>query len=449
MKRQRQDGLRKICGCSLRQWARCEHTWYFSHKPKGKPRVRISIDRHKGEHVASLDDAKTIAAELRSAIASGTYPPKPATGSAVDPVAVTFKTAAERFVEGVPILRGKNAGQARGGRELQKINAICAWKPAGSDTALGDYAVTAISEDMLEGFITSLRQDGRAASTVNKYVQTIRALDRWLTKKRYRTASALSGESETIKRRKGAKRDRRLEPDTVDDHGKVLHEGEERRLLKAASPWLQRLILAALETGCRRGELLSLVWGDVDLVAGELRIKAEGTKTGAGRRLPISAKLRAVLEMVRNDPAGNRLPTTALVFGNAIGEPVGTVKKQWETAVLVAHGHTPSWTASNALSGDSRAALRQIDLHFHDLRHEAGSRLLEAGWPLHNVQVMLGHADAKQTATYLNSNRLGLHESMKRYGTRPAWQTVAIDPVVEHEPSSHETVATDPQLTIN
>ena len=51
---------------------------------------------------------------------------------------------------------------------------------------------------------------------------------------------------ETIKREKHAKRSRRLAP------------GEEPRLLAVAPPHLQRLIIAALETGARRGELLSL-----------------------------------------------------------------------------------------------------------------------------------------------------------------------------------------------
>lgn len=57
------------------------------------------------------------------------------------------------------------------------------------------------------------------------------------------------------------------------------------------------------------------------------------------------------------------------------------------------------------------------DLHFHDLRHEAGSRLLEQGWPLHHVQRMLGHEDAKTTSIYLNATIHGLAESMRRFGT--------------------------------
>jgi site-specific recombinase XerC len=55
-----------------------------------------------------------------------------------------------------------------------------------------------------------------------------------------------------------------------------------------------------------------------------------------------------------------------------------------------------------------------VDLTFHDSRHEAGSRLLEAGWPLHDVAHMLGHANIAQTSTYLNATRVGLQDAMRR-----------------------------------
>jgi hypothetical protein len=67
------------------------------------------------------------------------------------------------------------------------------------------------------------------------------------------------------------------------------------------------------------------------------------------------------------------------------------------------------------LSPASRAQLRAIDLHFHDLRHEAGCRWLEAGWPIHHVQEMLGHTNLSQTSTYLHAAEMGLQESMRRF----------------------------------
>jgi integrase len=102
------------------------------------------------------------------------------------------------------------------------------------------------------------------------------------------------------------------------------------------------------------------------------------------------------------------------VFGDALGRAVKTTKKAWQTAVLKAHGYEPEWATGGKLSEASRAALRRIDLHFHDLRHEAGSRLIEAGGPIHHVQAMLGHAGLKQTSTYLNATLSGLKESMRK-----------------------------------
>jgi hypothetical protein len=57
--------------------------------------------------------------------------------------------------------------------------------------------------------------------------------------------------------------------------------------------------------------------------------------------------------------------------------PHQIIEKAWETCVLKAHGCDPKWSRkgnSNALSSQSRGELRRIDLHFHDLRHEGGTR---------------------------------------------------------------------------
>ena len=103
----------------------------------------------------------------------------------------------------------------------------------------------------------------------------------------------------------------------------------------------------------------------------ELRILAETAKDNEDRILPISARLLAVMEMARHDPAGNVLGPQAYVFGSATGERTTSLKTAWRTVCR---------------------KTQIYDLRFHDLRHEAGSRFLEAGWPLHHVQHMLGHA---------------------------------------------------------
>ncbi len=54
-------------------------------------------------------------------------------------------------------------------------------------------------------------------------------------------------------------------------------------------------------------------------------------------------------------------------------------------------------------------------LHFHDLRHEAGSRWIEGGVPIHHVQALIGHSNVKQTSTYLNVDLDGLKESVRKF----------------------------------
>ena len=64
-------------------------------------------------------------------------------------------------------------------------------------------------------------------------------------------------------------------------------------------------------------------------------------------------------------------------------------------------------------------ARAQIDgLHFHDLRRESASRLLEGDVPEQYVQAVLGHANLSTTSRYLATTRKGLHQVMPRYEAR-------------------------------
>ena len=123
-----------------------------------------------------------------------------------------------------------------------------------------------------------------------------------------------------------------------------------------------------------------------------------------------------MLNTIRQDPLTNEdHEAHAHVFGNASGHKVSSPKKAWEVTVLKAHGIKPEWTKGiKKLTPGMREQLRGIDLHFHDLRHEAGSRWIEAGWPIHHVQQMLGHADLKR-APSIHVMVQGLEESMRKH----------------------------------
>jgi hypothetical protein len=61
---------------------------------------------------------------------------------------------------------------------------------------------------------------------------------------------------------------------------------------------------------------------------------------------------------------------------------------------------------------------------------------------------MLGHVGLTTTAVYLNVEKVGLHESMRRFGTA-AWQSVAESPATERRHDGHEATGTTPHIAVN
>lgn len=196
-----------------------------------------------------------------------------------------------------------------------------------------------------------------------------------------------------------------------------LQPGEDTLLLQHAGPLLRALLMAALSTECRIGELLSLQWSQIRRdEKGDARwlvLPAAKTKTAEARVLPVGPHLRAVLSLRRHAPDGREHPLDAYVFGDETGGQVPDIRRAWEDAVLLAHGHTPIHVKGK-LAPDSRAVRRAIDLHFHDVRREFASRLLESSADLHDVQMFLGHAQITTTSRYLQSTPVRLERALAR-----------------------------------
>ena len=366
----------KICGCPRRQWAKCRHPWHFSFKWQGT-HYRFSLDRQLGRRVAGRIQADAESERLRTEIRAGRL--RQPAAPAQDPSGITLETFADRFLERFQPRKARD--RARWESEARIRFAVVNAHMFDDGQRFGAKPLSAITEDDLEAFLQALKARGRAASTRNHYVQHFRDVFRWAVKKGYLDRSPISAESD-IRQEKPAKRERRL---TEDEDRRLLAAGEE-------SPLLYRRIVGALETGCRSGELLKLQWRDVHLTRREMVIRASNAKNARHRILPISNRLASVLEMGQTDPAGQPFGPDAYVFGDEVGQRIKSPQTAWENAVR-------------------RAGI--TDLRFHDLRHEAGSRFIEAGWPVHHVQEMLGHADLKQTSTYLNVTLEGLKASMR------------------------------------
>src|SRR6185436_14875448 len=264
-----------------------------------------------------------------------------------------------------------------------QVGAICEEVlelPTGERRAFGEWHWRDIGTGALEKFraarrtqtiITATDQDGQkrkrrkgGVPTTNRDLGLLRAMFNWAIRLDYVDATPFKKSTETVvKLSKESSRRRRLEGD----------EGE--RLLKACDPLLMNpktkapmfpqpparlrpIVEAALETGCRRGELLSLQWWqvkDLDGTNPQLDLPAAKTKTKRDRVVPISGRLKAILEMRRNDPAGEPHGLQAYVFGDEIGQRTLSIKTAWRLTCR-------------------RAKI--VGLRFHDLRREAGSRWL-------------------------------------------------------------------------
>jgi integrase len=145
--------------------------------------------------------------------------------------------------------------------------------------------------------------------------------------------------------------------------------GELSQLMQACDGtrryWLPAMIRLAIETGMRRGELLSLRWTDVDLRSRTAYVG--NPKNGHPRTVPLSSG--AVQALTQVPRAGDRLfPVTANAFRLA-----------WERL-------------------KRRAGVN--GLRFHDLRHEAVSRFFEKGLSMPEVAAISGHRDPRMLMQY-------------------------------------------------
>ena len=174
-----------------------------------------------------------------------------------------------------------------------------------------------------------------------------------------------------------------------------LATGEEQQLLEHAGSDLYALVVAALETGCRRGELLSMQWHQVRWDQNLIFLPDDRTKTQTARVVPMSGRLKSVLEMRRTNPNGREFPPNAYVFGTATGDPIKSIKTAWKLTC-------------------QRAGI--TGLRFHDLRREFASRLIEApGVSGHEVRDWLGHANISTTSRYLSTTAVHLQNTLRKF----------------------------------
>ena len=155
MKRQRRDGLRKICGCPVRTWPKCQHSWHFAYRHRGK-RYRVSLDRYVGRHVGTKTEAREIADALRTDVRRGTFN-RPAMTSS--PETITVERFGGVFVQRVAPEDSRSPSWKRDYE--YKMKRLSDFMPDGTNR-LGDLPLRSVTEDTLEAFLVTLRAEGQS-----------------------------------------------------------------------------------------------------------------------------------------------------------------------------------------------------------------------------------------------------------------------------------------------
>jgi integrase len=167
---------------------------------------------------------------------------------------------------------------------------------------------------------------------------------------------------------------------------RVLTYDEEERLLAACSNRLRDIVLFALSTGARMGEILELTWKDVDLFRKVVVIR-QG-KTGKPKTIPLIPTAMDILK------SRVRRIDTSLVFPSQNGTRM---------------------TDTN-LGRAFRAALKKARVEgfrFHDLRHTFASRLAMAGKDLYVIQKLLGHREPRMVQRYAHHSVQSLRDGIE------------------------------------
>jgi integrase len=243
--------------------------------------------------------------------------------------------------------------------------------------ALGRLKLDQIARQHLDGLVTAWAESGNKPKTINTRLGTIRRL------------LSLAVEWEILVRvprvefAKIAKSDPRF-----------LTDAEMTALIDKAEPQWKEMMLVALRTGLRIGELRGLQWGDVDLVRRVLHVR----RTDPGRKTLDATK-----------PKGNRDRTVPLTSESADAlariKPPAPRSTEWVwPALLRRRGETRARARSEkgCWTAIARAARRAglADVGWHTLRHTYASHLVMRGVPMRLVQKWLGHASIKETEKY-------------------------------------------------
>jgi integrase len=238
----------------------------------------VSLPKWTDRAIATKDDAEAALLDLEQVVRAGTFDPR---GLVVKPSVVTFRDFADDYWK-------RHATKLRGAATVQsRLDIVAGFfdrrpvrdlRPADLDDLFDWLAKPA---KLSPGQKTDRT---RTRMTINRFRSLMRHMFRWAIEEDLMEKSPFKRERHGPKG-KGDNRKRRLSSD------------EELRLLRAASAWLRNMIIAALDTWMRRGEMLALTIADLDDDAGHIRLRWSTTKSAKTRYVPIATqRLQQVLD---------------------------------------------------------------------------------------------------------------------------------------------------------
>jgi integrase len=154
---------------------------------------------------------------------------------------------------------------------------------------------------------------------------------------------------------------------------RILQPKEIQKLLNVTDGYLRAIITIAVHTGMRKGEVLSLLWSDIDF--GKSYVLIRETKSGHMRKVPISPVVVHTLKSLKKEGE--------FVFQS---DKTDTRRRDFFRA----------WKAAL-----ERAEIK--DFRFHDLRHTAASLMVANSVDLVTIKEILGHSDIKMTMRYAHT----------------------------------------------
>ncbi|MHB8544656.1 MAG: site-specific integrase [Leptospirales bacterium] len=165
---------------------------------------------------------------------------------------------------------------------------------------------------------------------------------------------------------------------------RVLSADKQAKLLPVLTEEMRRIVIIAVETGMRRGELMGLTWGQVDL--SQKLVKLTDTKNGTSRDVPLT---NTAITSFREQAHGT-LPISGKVW--SIGADRAT-----------------------SIFAEKVRVVELSDIRFHDLRHTAATRLAKV-YQINDLAKILGHSTLDMTMRYYNPTGNELVNTMVKAG---------------------------------